>query len=125
MERVPAVPLTRSTRPGAATRRHSFGDRPPGVLPGRPATHLVHRTETWHSDKTGTVKAAVQGVPGEINGRMRLSDVDSGTEWVTSLAVRVSIPLVGGKIEKSIGEQVVKLLANEATFTEKWLAHRG
>lgn len=86
---------------------------------------VVHRTETWRPDRTGTVKATVQGVPGEINGTMRLSDVDGGTEWTTSLEVRVSIPLVGGKIEKSIGEQVVKLLANEAAFTEKWLGDRG
>ncbi|MFC0115232.1 DUF2505 domain-containing protein [Kibdelosporangium aridum] len=86
---------------------------------------VVDRTETWRPDKTGSVKASVQGVPGEINGTTRLSDVDGGTEWVTSLEVKVSIPLVGGKIEKSIGEQVLKLLANEAAFTEKWLAHRG
>jgi hypothetical protein len=86
---------------------------------------VVHRTETWRADKTGTVQATVQGVPGEINGTMRLSDVDGGTDWLTSLEVKVSIPLVGGKIEKSIGEQVVKLLANEAEFTGKWLAHRG
>ncbi|WP_173137973.1 DUF2505 domain-containing protein [Kibdelosporangium persicum] len=86
---------------------------------------VVHRTETWRPDGTGTVKAAVQGVPGEIDGTMRLSDVDGGAEWVTSLTVKVSIPLVGGKIEKSIGDQVLKLLASEAAFTEKWLAHRG
>ena len=86
---------------------------------------VVHRTETWRPDKTGTVQATVQGVPGEINGTMRLSEMDSRTEWLTSLEVKVSIPLVGGKIEKSIGEQVLKLLANEAAFTEKWLAHRG
>ncbi|MET0235276.1 MAG: DUF2505 domain-containing protein [Kibdelosporangium sp.] len=86
---------------------------------------VVHRTETWQPDRTGTVQASVQGVPGEITGRMRLSDVDGGSEWLTSLAVRVSVPLIGGKLEKSIGEQVVRLLANEAAFTEKWLAHRG
>nr|CEL14969.1 hypothetical protein [Kibdelosporangium sp. MJ126-NF4]CTQ93438.1 hypothetical protein [Kibdelosporangium sp. MJ126-NF4] len=86
---------------------------------------VVDRTETWRADKTGTVKATVQGVPGEINGTMRLSDVDGGSEWLTSLEVRVSIPLIGGKIEKTIGDQVTKLLANEAVFTEKWLADRG
>jgi hypothetical protein len=99
---------------------------PPAVRTLLKGDLVVHRTETWRADKTGTVQATVQGVPGEINGTMRLSDTDAGdSEWVTSLEVRVNIPLVGGKIEKSIGEQVVKLLANEATFTEKWLAHRG
>jgi hypothetical protein len=83
---------------------------------------VVDRTETWRTDNTGTVKATIPGVPGEISGTMRLSENDSGTEWVTALQVKVSIPLIGGKIEKSIGEQVVKLLANEAAFTGKWLA---
>jgi hypothetical protein len=98
---------------------------PPAVRTLLKGDLVVHRTETWRPDKTGTVQATVAGVPGEINGTMRLSEVDGGTDWLTSLEVKVSIPLVGGKIEKSIGEQVVKLLANEATFTEKWLAHRG
>ncbi len=86
---------------------------------------VVDRTETWRTDKTGTVKATIPGVPGEISGQMRLSGTDKGTDWVTSLEVRVSIPLIGGKIERSIGEQVIKLLANEAAFAEKWLASRG
>lgn len=86
---------------------------------------VVDRTETWNTDKTGTVKATIPGVPGEITGEMRLSSLDSGSEWVTTLSVRVNIPLVGGKLEKSIGEQVVKLLANEAAFTDRWLAGRG
>jgi Protein of unknown function (DUF2505) len=86
---------------------------------------VVHRTETWQPDHTGVVKATVQGVPGEINGRSRLSGAAGGTDWLTSLEIRVSIPLVGGKIEKSIGEQVVTLLAREAEFTEKWLGNRG
>jgi hypothetical protein len=86
---------------------------------------VVDRTETWRDDLTGTVRATIPGVPGEINGTMRLADTAGGSEWVTSLEVRVGIPIIGGKIEKSIGEQVVKLLANEATFTEKWLASRS
>jgi uncharacterized protein DUF2505 len=86
---------------------------------------VVDRTETWRADKTGTVKATIPGVPGEINGTMRVSDTDTGSEWVTSLEVRVGIPIFGGKIENAIGEQVVKLLATETAFTEKWLADRG
>jgi hypothetical protein len=86
---------------------------------------VVDRTETWRTDRTGDVHATIPGVPGDIKGAMRLSDRDGGSEWVTSLEVKVSIPLIGGKIEKSIGEQVVKLLANEAAFTEQWLAGRA
>ncbi|TCO65197.1 uncharacterized protein DUF2505 [Actinocrispum wychmicini] len=86
---------------------------------------VVDRTETWRADRTGTVTATIPGVPGEITGKSTLSDTADGSTWVTELEIRVSIPIVGGRIEKAIGEQVVKLLANEAAFTEKWLARQG
>jgi hypothetical protein len=129
------VERTESTDTGAGTSINTVTFR---VRQGLAAQHLpsavrtllkgdlvVDRTETWRHDLTGTVRATIPGVPGEINGRMRLSDLDEGSEWVTSLEVRVGLPIIGGKIEKSIGEQVVKLLANEATFTDKWLASRS
>ena len=39
--------------------------------------------------------------------------------------VKVSIPLMGGKLEKMIAEQVAVLLDKESEFTSEWLANRG
>jgi uncharacterized protein YidB (DUF937 family) len=83
---------------------------------------VVDRTETWRGDLAGTVTATIPGVPGEIKGVTRLKDAGEGSEWVTTIEVRVGIPIVGGKLERVIGEQVTKLLANEAAFTAEWLA---
>jgi hypothetical protein len=39
--------------------------------------------------------------------------------------VRVSVPLIGAKIEGVVGEQVQRLLAAETAFTQTWLADNG
>ncbi|MDQ3405111.1 MAG: DUF2505 domain-containing protein [Actinomycetota bacterium] len=86
---------------------------------------IVERTETWRGDGavfTGTTAATVAGVPGDIKGSYRLADNGPGSELITRAEVKVRIPLVGGKIESVIGEQVTRLLATEAEFAATWLA---
>ncbi|AXB46622.1 DUF2505 domain-containing protein [Amycolatopsis albispora] len=86
---------------------------------------IVHREQVWEAageGYTGTAKATVDGVPGEITARTELVPNGTGATLVTSGEVRVRIPLVGGKLEQVIAEQVTKLLVREAEFTAKWLA---
>jgi len=131
---------------GADAALVDHGESPDGVAfrlrQGLPAARLpsavrsllngdlvVTRDETWRAEPAGgyrgTVRATIPGVPGEITGGMRLVDAgDCGSELVISAQVRVGIPFVGGKLEGLIAEQVGKLLAGEAEFTEKWLANR-
>lgn len=124
-----AAVVDRSEQAGVVTYRVRQGlaaeHLPPAVRTLLKGDLVVDRTETWKPDRTGTVHATIPGVPGEISGTFTLTDSGAGSEWVTDLSVKVGIPLIGGRIEKAIGEQVVKLLANEATFTEKWLARQG
>ncbi|PPK64566.1 DUF2505 domain-containing protein [Actinokineospora auranticolor] len=80
---------------------------------------VVERLETWRPDGAGfagTTSATVAGIPGEIRGTYRLVDVADGSELRTDAEVKVRVPLVGGKIESVIAEQVRKLLASEAAF---------
>ena len=37
---------------------------------------------------------------------------------------KVDVPIVGGKVESVVAEQVVKLMRREAEFTKEWLAER-
>lgn len=88
---------------------------------------VVEREERWHPDGTGYVctgRATISGVPGEITSRARLDDRADGSELVTTAEARVGIPLVGGKLEGVIAEQVGRLLTGEAEFAAKWLAER-
>jgi hypothetical protein len=82
---------------------------------------VVEREERWQGHEF-TGRATINGVPAEIKSQGRLT---GSTELVTNAEVKVSIPLIGGKIEKVVAEQVTKLLAAEAEYAEKWLAGRA
>jgi hypothetical protein len=85
---------------------------------------VVEREERWQGHESAG-RATINGVPAEIKSRGRLASKGDGTELVVSAEVKVSIPLIGGKIEKVVAEQVTKLLAAEAEYAEKWLAERA
>lgn len=84
---------------------------------------VVEREERWRGHEFRG-RAAISGVPAQITSHGRLTDRDGATELLVSAEVKVSIPLIGGKIEKVVAEQVTRLLAAEAEYAEKWLAER-
>lgn len=84
----------------------------------------IERVETWTlagGAYTGTVDASVSGVSGSLQGRTELADAGTSSQLVLVGQVKVGIPLVGGKIEAVIAEQLAKLLSAEDRFTVKWL----
>ncbi len=90
---------------------------------------VVEREETWRLEggkHVATTRARIPGMPAEITGGARLDETaDGGTAWVTNAEVKVNIPLLGGKVERTVAEQVAKLLAAESEFAGGWLAeHR-
>ncbi|SER40214.1 DUF2505 domain-containing protein [Lentzea albida] len=85
---------------------------------------VIQRTETWAAG-AGTVEVAVNGVPGRLEGSFTVLDNGSGSKTTLTGEVKVSIPLLGGKLEKLIAEQVAVLLDKESEFTSEWLANRG
>jgi hypothetical protein len=95
-----------------------------GVLPGNVT---IERTERWTRQDggryLGDVQVAIPGTPASAAGGMRLRDVpEGGSELHVRADVTVSVPLVGGKIEGIIADQVRKLLAAETAFTGQWIA---
>ena len=74
---------------------------------------------------TGTVEASVSGFSGSLHGATALTDSSTGTKAGCVLVldgdVKVSFPLVGGRIEAVIVEQLGRLLSAEARFTDRWL----
>jgi hypothetical protein len=86
---------------------------------------VVEREERWEpagAEYAGTSQVTISGMPAEIRGRQRVAPRGDGTDLVVTAQVKVSIPLIGGKLERVVAEQVGKLLAAEAEYAEKWLA---
>jgi hypothetical protein len=85
---------------------------------------VVEREQTWTKTGdtyTGTVKATVSGMPGDISARTDLVTESGRTVLRTSGEVRVHLPFVGGKIEGFVAGQVTDLLRGETEFTARWL----
>jgi hypothetical protein len=90
-------------------------------------TNTVVQTDDWQPpDRTGRrvcrYKVEVQGVPSRIDGTMSLSPDGAGTRQDVEAEVKVSIPLLGGKLEKFAVDNGMKALEQEATFTSTELA---
>ena len=88
---------------------------------------VIERAETWRLAATGryegTVNARVKDAPGTISGVLRLTDLGgAGSQLSIDGQAKVDVPLIGGKIESAIAEQVVRLMEREARFTAEWLA---
>lgn len=86
---------------------------------------IVEREQTWtkRGEKyTGTVKATVGAIPGDITARTELSTDGDLTVLRTDGEVKIRIPLVGGRVEGFVAGEVTKLLQQEADFTAQWLA---
>ena len=83
------------------------------------------REEIWSpvhdGQSTGTVKGTIPGAPASLTGTAVLTPDGSGSRLEFTATVEVRIPLVGGKVENFIGNQLVELLIAEQRFTTEWL----
>jgi hypothetical protein len=106
-------------------------DRLPGVV-----TQFHHgdlsfvREETWgpivDGRATAAVKGSIPGAPATLDGTAVLTPVSSGGARLQFTAsVEVRIPLVGGKVENFVGNQLVDLLMAEQRFTSAWITENS
>jgi hypothetical protein len=86
----------------------------------------IKREEHWAPITDGeahaTVNGAIIGAPVTLSGTAVLAPANAGGSRLEfKAAVEVRIPLVGGKIESFIGNQLVELLIAEQRFTTAWI----
>jgi hypothetical protein len=87
----------------------------------------IERTETLRPDGDGyrgTVEVAVPGAPVGADGWMDLRPTAGSTssDFTVHADLSVRVPLIGGRIEGGVVDQVRELLTMEGGFTRKWLA---
>jgi len=90
--------------------------------------HLtVRERRTWgEADadgvRTGQFAATVDGAPVQVTGSLRLADDgEGGSELSVDGSVSARVPLVGGKVEALVRDQLLRFTAREEELAEIWL----
>jgi hypothetical protein len=101
-------------------------DRLPGVVHQFHHGDLeIRRAETWTGLSDGAAQASVASsivrAPVTLSGDAGLSAFGAGARLTFQAVVDVRIPLVGRKMEKFIGTQLINLLNTEQEFTSRWI----
>lgn len=109
------------------TLRQGVGaDKLPSIVRNlRSGDVAVDRQENWTrvgEGYVGTARGTVSGVPGEISVRTELSAEGGKTVLRATGEVKVRIPIVGGKLESFVADQITKLLKREVELSAQWLA---
>lgn len=85
-------------------------------------TVRTEHEETWESESAATLRIVIPGKPGHLSGRISLTDHGDGTcTQQFDAEVKVSIPLVGGKLEPLIGKVLGSGLRREREVGLRWL----
>ena len=103
-------------------------DRLPGLITQFHRGDLrIRREEKWEPVTNGSATAAITGsildAPASLTGTAVLEPVaeTGGARMKLRATIEVRIPLVGGKLENFIGNQLVELLIAEQRFTTTWI----
>ncbi len=71
------------------------------------------QTERWSDIENATVEVVIPGKPGQMTGTMTLRESGGTVTETVAMEIRVSIPLVGGKVESLIADLLRKALKVE------------
>ena len=79
------------------------------------------QTERWSDIENARVEVVIPGKPGQMSGTVSLRDSGGTTTETVEMEIRVSIPLVGGKIESLIADLQRKALRAENAVGRQYL----
>lgn len=85
------------------------------------STHAIQR-ESWADTTGGTLQIDTPGKPSTLIGTITLRPEGSGTREIVELEIKVKLPLIGGKLEKLLGEKVAAGMDAEHEVGVTWLA---
>ena len=87
-------------------------------------TNVVTQTDSWNrASKTGRLDAEIKGLPAKIGADMKLVDAGGGCRNELSWNISCSIPLVGGKVEKLIAQDIQSKAQADQDQTAAMLAN--
>lgn len=80
------------------------------------------QTETWQSPGSAAIEVTIPGKPADMTGTETLLQSGSDVVQTVGLAVSVSVPFVGGKVEELIAGFIGRAFEAENKVGVKWLA---
>ena len=83
-------------------------------------TRAVVREE-WSDATSGTIEITAPGKPTKAVGTVRLVPAGSGATYVQELDVNVKVPLIGGKLETLMADNIDAGLSVEHSVGTAWL----
>jgi uncharacterized protein DUF2505 len=94
-----------------------------------PGDLSIHRSETWtpieERKVAGDIKVAATGVPLSGSGTALLSTTGVGCRLTFAGSIQFSLPIVGGRIESHLVDQLVEGIGDILRFTTSWIAEHS
>ena len=82
----------------------------------------IIQKEHWTSPRKADLDIEIPGKPGSVKGDITLAEQGEGTVETVSVDIKVSVPLVGGKIEKMLADLLGAAMRSEEKVGKEWLA---
>jgi len=83
-------------------------------------TKAIQREE-WKDHSSGTLTIETPGKPTSMNGTITLSGSGGGTVERVDLEIKAKVPLIGGKLESLMADQVREGMDVEHQVGQAWL----
>ncbi|MCW2781847.1 MAG: hypothetical protein JWR35_2296 [Marmoricola sp.] len=110
---------------GMSVRLDQFhaSDRVPPIAKKLVGSEInIVQLEDWTDPSHADIHVTIPGKPGQMTGTARLTESVDGVVETVRLSVKVSIPLVGGKLEELIAGLLLKAFKAENRVGIAWLA---
>jgi uncharacterized protein YndB with AHSA1/START domain len=79
-------------------------------------------TEEWSSTSGGSISITAPGKPTKAEGTITLKAAGTGTTELVELDVKVKVPLIGGKLEQLMADNIDSGFDVEHQVGQAWLA---
>lgn len=85
----------------------------------------VKYVEAWEppgqESRIGTFVVDITGTPGRVTGALELTNTEDGSELFMAGDAKVSVPLFGHMIEKTVADAVLHAFKDELVAADEWL----
>lgn len=91
----------------------------------------VRREEVWgpltDGAATASISGGIVGAPVSLWGTAELATIaeSGGSRQTFHITIQVRAPIIGGKVERIIGNQLSQLVTREQRFTAEWITNNA